>query len=103
MKSFITSENEKMTTVRIPGSEIGKTMRTSVFTRDAPSTRAASSSSRGIVLKKPISSHVENGTVNEGKTSTSDQSESCRPRSPPSGKWLITYESGRKSRVGGTR
>ena len=55
-----------MTTVRIPGSEIGKTMRSSVMMREAPSTSAASSSSRGIVLKKPIRSHVENGIVNDG-------------------------------------
>ena len=55
-----------MTTVRIPGREIGKTIRVRAFSRDAPSTIAASSSSGGIVLKKPISSHVENGTVNDG-------------------------------------
>ena len=55
-----------MTTVRIPGSEIGKTTRTSVFRREAPSIWAASSSSCGIVLKNPISSQVENGTVNDG-------------------------------------
>src|ERR687887_1722905 len=76
--SFTTSENEKMTTVRIPGIEIGKTTRVNVFSRDAPSTRAASSSSCGMVLKNPISSHVENGTVNDGYTSTSDQIESVR-------------------------
>ena len=57
---------QKMTTVRMPGIEIGKTTRVRVSIRDAPSTRAASSSSCGIVLKKPISSHVENGTVNDG-------------------------------------
>src|SRR5215204_6410796 len=65
-KSFTTSENEKMITVRIPGSEIGKTIWNSVLMREAPSTRAASSSSRGIVLKKPIRSQVENGTVKLG-------------------------------------
>ena len=47
-------------------SEIGKTILSRVPMRDAPSISAASSSSRGIVLKKPISSHVENGTVNDG-------------------------------------
>src|ERR671930_2729106 len=82
-KSFRTSENEKITTVRIPGTEIGKITCSSVRRREAPSTSAASSSSAGIVLKNPISSQVENGTVNEGKTSTSDQSESWRPLSPP--------------------
>ena len=55
-----------MTTVSTPGIEIGKTTRVSVFMREAPSTNAASSSSCGMVLKKPISSHVENGTVNDG-------------------------------------
>ena len=34
--------------------------------REAPSISAASSSSRGIVLKNPIRSQVENGTVNDG-------------------------------------
>src|SRR5215204_4998570 len=97
MNSFTTSENEKMTTVRTPGSEIGKTTRVSVLIREAPSTSAASSSSFGIVLKNPIRSHVENGTVNDGYTSTSDQIEFCRFT------WLITQKSGMKSSVGGTR
>src|SRR2546430_6104457 len=76
--SFTTSEKEKITTVKMPGTEMGKTMRTSVPRRDAPSIRAASSSSRGIVLKNPIRSHVANGTVNEGYTRTSDQIEPRR-------------------------
>src|SRR5437762_7977281 len=73
--SFTTSENEKITTVRMPGTEIGKTMRTSVPSREAPSIRAASSSSRGIVLKNPINNQVAKGTVKEGYTSTRDQIE----------------------------
>src|SRR5712691_11036076 len=97
MKSFRTSENEKITTVRIPGTEIVKTTRRSVLIREAPSTSAASSSSRGIVLKKPISSQVENGTVNEGKTTISDSSRSWRPIR------ATTHDNGRKSSVGGTR
>src|SRR5687767_6553316 len=64
--SFTQRENEKMTTVRIPGNEIGKTTFSSALIREAPSISAASSSSCGIVLKKPISSQVENGTVNDG-------------------------------------
>src|SRR6266536_971036 len=64
--SFTQSENEKITTVRIPGIEIGSTTRRSAFNREQPSIRAASSSSSGIVLKKPIRSHVENGIVNDG-------------------------------------
>src|ERR671931_650476 len=95
--SFKTSDAEKMTTVRIPGIEIGKTIRHSVPSRDAPSTCAASSSSCGIVLKNPIRSHVENGTVNEGKTRISDSSRSWRPAC------AITHDIGRKRSVGGTR
>ena len=56
----------KITTVRIPGIEIGKTMRTSEPRREQPSISAASSSSCGIVLKKPISSQIANGIVNDG-------------------------------------
>src|SRR5207247_6016401 len=76
--SFTTSENEKITTVRMPGTEIGKTMRTSVPSREATSIRAASSSSRGIVLKNPINNQVAKGTVKEGYTSTRDQIEPRR-------------------------
>src|ERR671930_860547 len=96
-KSFRTSENEKITTVRIPGSEMGKITCRSVFRREAPSTSAASSSSAGIVLKNPIRSHVEKGTVNEGKTTISDRSRSWRPTC------AITHDIGRKRSVGGTR
>ena len=58
---------------------------------------AASSSSRGMDLKKPIRSQVENGIVKLGYTTTSDQSVSCRPSA------ATTRESGMKSSVGGTR
>src|SRR4026209_3029814 len=95
--SFTTSENEKITTVRMPGIEIGKTTRVSVFSREAPSTRAASSSSKGMVLKNPIRSHVAKGTVNEGYTSTSDQIESVRCAC------LMTAKNGMKRSVGGMR
>src|SRR5436305_665271 len=64
--SLMTREKVKMTTVRIPGIEIGKTTRTSEPSLEHPSTRAASSSSGGMVLKNPISSQMANGTVNEG-------------------------------------
>ena len=66
MNSFTQSENAKITTVRIPGSETGKTILRSARSREQPSTRAASSSSCGIVLKNPISSQVANGIVNDG-------------------------------------
>src|SRR5919201_7110013 len=95
--SFTQRENEKMITVRIPGIEIGKITRASAFSLEQPSTSAASSSSSGMVLKKPISSQVANGTVNDGYTSTSDHSWSCKPS------FEITRERGRKSSVGGTR
>src|SRR6266516_6365368 len=105
--SFTTSENEKMTTVRMPGSEIGKTMRTTVPSRDAPSIRAASSSSRGMVLKNPIKSHVAKGTVNDGYTRKSDQIEprrwKCKRWIVCLSSWVITENSGRNSSVGGTR
>src|SRR5205823_423737 len=64
--SLITSENVKMTTVRIPGIEIGNTIRTSEPSREQPSMSAASSSSCGIDLKNPISSQTANGMVNDG-------------------------------------
>src|SRR6266852_4545289 len=70
--SLTQSENVKITTVRIPGREIGKTMRRSAAKREQPSISAASSSSGGIVLKKPIISHVENGTVKDGYTRISE-------------------------------
>ena len=66
MNSFTQSEKAKMTTVRIPGKEIGRMIRKSAFSRDAPSTSAASSSSWGIVLKKPMRSQVAKGTVKDG-------------------------------------
>src|SRR5437667_6641222 len=105
--SFTTSENEKITTVKMPGTEIGKTTRTSVPSREAPSMRAASSSSRGMVLKNPIKSHVANGTVKEGYTRTSDQIEprrwKCKRRLVCLSSCVITLNSGRKRSVGGTR
>ena len=62
MNSFTQSVNEKMTTVSRPGSETGKTTLRSAFNLEQPSMSAASSSSWGIVLKKPIKSHVERGS-----------------------------------------
>src|SRR6266850_4730827 len=105
--SLTTSEKEKMTTVRIPGTEIGKTTRISVPSRDAPSIWAASSSSWGMVLKNPIKSQVAKGTVNDGYTRTSDQIEprrwKCRRLLVWLSSWVITENSGRNSNVGGTR
>jgi len=50
-----------------------------------------------MVLKNPIRSQVEKGTVKEGYTTTKDQRESCRPSV------TTTRESGMKRSVGGTR
>jgi len=56
----------KITTVRMPGIEIGITTRKSAPSREQPSISAASSSSCGIVLKNPIKSQIANGIVNDG-------------------------------------
>ena len=45
---------------------MGITSRTNAPNRVSPSTSAASSRSRGIALKNPISSQMENGTVKVG-------------------------------------
>ena len=55
-----------MTTVRIPETEIGTTIFRNAPKRVRPSTIAASSSSLGIDLKKPISSQIEKGIVMVG-------------------------------------
>src|SRR5215510_7462570 len=95
--SCIVSAKAKMTTVRIPGTESGSTVFTKAPTTVQPSTMAASSISRGTDLKKPMNSQVQNGIVKVGYTSTSDQSESCKPSID------TTRDNGRKSNVGGTR
>ena len=55
-----------MTTVRIPETEMGMTSFTNAPKRVRPSTSAASSRSRGIALKNPMSSQIENGMVKVG-------------------------------------
>src|SRR5262249_61233846 len=80
MNSCVTSVNVKMTTVRIPDSDMGTTSLMNAPKRLSPSTIAASSSSLGMVLKNPISSQVENGMVKMGYTRTTDQIVSWRPR-----------------------
>src|SRR6516225_4256800 len=87
----------KMITVRIAGTDSGSTVFTNAPNTVQPSTIAASSLSRGTDLKNPISSQVQNGIVKVGYTTTSDHSESCRPKSETS------RDSGRNSSVGGTR
>src|SRR5581483_10996935 len=95
--SFTTSENVKITTVRIPGTETGNTMRTSAPNLEHPSISAASSSSCGIDLKNPIRSQIANGIVNDGYTTINAHRRSSRLS------FDTTRESGRKSSVGGTR
>ena len=56
----------KITTVSRPGTARGSTTRLMAPTRLQPSTMADSSISFGSVLRKPIRSQVQNGTVNVG-------------------------------------
>src|SRR5262249_28031134 len=79
VNSWIVRVKAKMTADRMPASEIGMTICTMARARLQPSTMAASSMSLGTDLKKPMSSHTQNGMVNEGYTSTSDHSVSCSP------------------------
>ena len=65
--------------------------------RVAPSTSAASSSSRGMPLKKPISIHVQNGMRNVGYVRIRAHRLLKRWSS------RMTKVSGRNSSVGGTR
>src|ERR1700735_1677667 len=95
--SCVTSVKINITTVRNPESKIGTTSRTNAPKRVSPSTIAASSSSRGIDLKNPISNQVEKGIVKLGYTTTSDQMVSCKPSN------ATMRDSGIKSKVGGTR
>src|ERR1700730_10638639 len=95
--SCAVSVNAKITTVRMAGTERGRTVFTNAPTTVQPSTIAASSISRGTDLKKPISSQVQNGMVKVGYKTTSDHIESASPSSE------TTRDSGRNSSVGGTR
>ena len=84
-------------TATTPDVDKGKTTLRNALKRLKPSTIAASSRSRGIDLKKPISSQVENGIDIVGYTKTSAQSVSFRCN-------LATIrKSGIKRSEGGTR
>src|SRR6266702_1918555 len=61
MNSFHDSVKAKIPAERMPGTAIGKMILTIAPKRVAPSIRAHSSSSLGIVLKYPMRSHVQNG------------------------------------------
>ena len=54
----------KMAATTMPGRASGSSTRTRAPRRDAPSTSAASSSSRGISSKKPIMIHTVSGSEN---------------------------------------
>src|SRR3989442_12247323 len=66
MNSFHDSVKAKIPAERMPGTAIGKMILTIAPKRVAPSIRAHSSSSLGIVLKYPMRSHVQNGIRNVG-------------------------------------
>src|SRR5215471_12859574 len=95
--SWKTSVRAKITTVRSPGIESGRTIRQIAPTRLQPSTMADSSTSLGSDLKKPMRSQVQKGTVNVGYTMTSDHRLFWSPSVATS------RENGMKSRVDGTR
>ena len=89
--------NAKIPAERIPGTASGKLMRTMAWIRLAPSIRAQSSISRGMVLKYPINSHVQNGIRNVGYVRITAHGVSPIPNA------LTTSPSGMKSKVGGTK
>ena len=64
--SFHDSVKAKMAEATRPGAASGRSTRTKAVMRPAPSIRAASSSSSGSALKKPMRSHVQKGTVKVG-------------------------------------
>src|SRR5206468_10792872 len=97
MNSFQERVKAKIPAERIPGIASGKMIWTMARMRLAPSMRAHSSSSFGIVLKYPIMSQVENGIRNVGYVRMSDHGVS------PSRKFRMMSARGMKRRVGGTR
>src|SRR3989454_6903313 len=97
MNSFHDRVNAKMPADRIPGTAIGKMMRVIAPKRVAPSIRAHSSSSLGMVLKYPMRSHVQNGIRNVGYVRISAHGVS------PTWKVRMMFASGMKRSVGGTR
>src|SRR5437867_3257449 len=97
MNSFHDSVNAKMPAERIPGTAIGKMIRVIAPKRVAPSMRAHSSSSLGIVLKYPMRSHVQNGMRNVGYVRISAHGVL------PSWKFRMMSASGMNRSVGGTR
>src|SRR5512132_2601789 len=97
MNSFQDRVKAKIPAERMPGTAMGKMIRTMAPKRVAPSMRAHSSSSLGMVLKYPMSSQVQNGMRNVGYVRMSAHGVS------PSWKVRMILASGMKSSVGGTR
>src|SRR5205823_1885897 len=97
MNSFHDSVKAKIPAERMPGTAIGKMILTIAPKRVAPSIRAHSSSSLGIVLKYPMRSHVQNGIRNVGYVRISAHGVS------PTWKVRMMFASGMKRSVGGTR
>src|SRR5262245_30648154 len=61
MNSFHAVMNENSAVTAMPGRASGNMMRRKIIHVDAPSMRAASSSSRGSVSKWPLRVHTQNG------------------------------------------
>src|SRR2546421_12708372 len=97
MNSFHDSVNAKMPADRIPGTAIGKMIRIIAPKRVAPSIRAHSSSSFGMVLKYPMRSQVQNGIRNVGHVRMSAHGVL------PSWELRMMCARGMKKSVGGTR
>src|SRR5207237_4452197 len=81
----------------MPGVASGSTMNTRLCQRVAPSTSAASSSSRGMVRKYALSSQMLNGTEKVRYTATSAGNESSKC------KLFSTMKIGMNSSVDGNR
>src|SRR5688500_13579477 len=97
MNSFQQSVRQKMPAEISPGTASGRMMRVRICQRVAPSMSAHSSSSYGMVLKYPISSHVENGIRMVGQVRMRAKGVSKRPYSN------TTVAGGRERIEGGTR
>src|SRR5262245_54188156 len=97
MNSFHDSVKAKIPAERMPGTATGKMMRIMAPNRVAPSMRAHSSSSFGMVLKYPIRSHVQKGMRKVGYVRMSAHGVL------PSEKLRMMSASGMNSSVGGTR
>src|SRR6185369_13575039 len=97
MNSFHDSVNAKMPAEINPGTESGRMIFHRIWKRVAPSIKAHSSSSYGMVRKYPINSQVQNGIRKVGYVRISAQRVSNRPS------WNTRWASGMNRIEGGTR